>query len=189
MNLQQWLREATAPFPPGVRERLNQEYAAHLEDSMAAGGSADPLHLFGDPAQVRKSLERSYLTTDRLKTLQGQNLKVLWWLYGLYMLSKIGLFILNPTLMHGLGLSLTAIIPVVAWTVSRSWPELRRVTFLNQFTITVMLSQILFQPGFWDSTLSQISTVFCALCLPFLVHQLHQLDRRLRNTLQHERRG
>jgi len=73
MTLDQWLQEATGTFPRGVRERLRQEYTAHLEDSVGAGGSVDAQELFGDPDKVAKDLTRLYVTSDRLKLLENMS--------------------------------------------------------------------------------------------------------------------
>ncbi len=70
MTLDQWLQEATGTFPRGVRERLAREYKAHLEDSVASGGSGDALELFGDSQMVAKELTRLYVTTARLQLLE-----------------------------------------------------------------------------------------------------------------------
>ena len=70
MTLGQWLQEATGTFPHGVRERLAQDYKAHLDDSVASGRSGDALELFGNPQMVAKDLTRLYVTSDRLKLLE-----------------------------------------------------------------------------------------------------------------------
>ena len=70
MTLGQWLQEATGTFPRGVRERLAQDYKAHLDDSVASGRSGDALELFGNPQMVAKDLTRLYVTSDRLKLLE-----------------------------------------------------------------------------------------------------------------------
>jgi hypothetical protein len=48
MTLDQWLDEATSAFPPAVQTRLTQEYRAHFNDHLDAGGADDAVAVFGD---------------------------------------------------------------------------------------------------------------------------------------------
>lgn len=65
MTFEQWLDAATRGLPASARVRLEREYAAHLEDSVACGES-DTLSLLGQPEAVRQSLRRLYLSQDEL---------------------------------------------------------------------------------------------------------------------------
>ena len=82
MKLDLWLQEATEIFPQGVRERLAEEYAAHLEDSVAAGESEDALELFGDPRAAQQLLKKTYLQQGQFSSLKQRSSWAFWILLG-----------------------------------------------------------------------------------------------------------
>lgn len=90
MTLDQWLQEATGTFPPGIRERLAQEYTAHVEDSVAAGGSGDALELFGKPESLKRQLKKHYVSQERMDQVKRSE-RGAWLIRG----ASFSLFLMN----------------------------------------------------------------------------------------------
>ena len=143
MTLDQWLQEATGTFPRGVRERLAQEYGAHLEDSVATGGSEDAFELFGDPTAVRKMLGKSYVDEQRLKALRNQREGIFWLIGGMVMCLHFYLFTNRPTTTSALTVVTVVSVLMTVWFVSRTWARLRMVSFRNIMSLMLsVLAQI-----------------------------------------------
>jgi len=71
MTLDLWLQEALGGYSAGVQRRLGGEYRTHLEDSVAAGGSGNPVQVLGDPQDVARFLKRLYLTRTEWEWWSG----------------------------------------------------------------------------------------------------------------------
>ena len=89
MKLDAWLGEATKGLPASVRSRLQNEYAAHLEDA-----DADALSLFGPPEQVRREFRRLYLSESGLSwRVSGYSIGMLVNLVGVLLLFALTLML------------------------------------------------------------------------------------------------
>ncbi|WP_407538406.1 hypothetical protein Q0M94_09580 [Deinococcus radiomollis] len=188
MTLDQWLQEATGTFPRGVRERLAQEYGAHLEDSVATGGSEDAFELFGDPTAVRKMLGKSYVDEQRLKALRNQREWIFWLIGGTVICFHFYLFTSRPTITSALTIVTVVSVLMTVWFISRTWAKPRTVPFRNMLSLMLsVLAQIpyqLSQPFASPLTLIVflIAPVMCFCSIPLIVAD----DRKIRRTLELE---
>ena len=75
-----------------MRERPAQDYKAHLEDSVASGGSGDALELFGDSLRVKRSLKKLYISQERLEQIR-KSTGFEWFFWGISLLLILFSFI------------------------------------------------------------------------------------------------
>ena len=194
MTLERWLQEATGTFPPGIRERLAQEYTAHLEDSVAAGGSGDALELFGEPKQVEKSLRKLYYNQKQLTAILRQEGWVFWMMFGLIslgLLLSIALYLpddfmrLTPIIAI-LSYSIGLLIMGSLWLYSKNLSDVVKVRFRNQYSLPTLASSSLINSlalgDFAVRLLVAIILVTQLISIPFLIVE----DRKLRRTLEVE---
>ncbi|WP_407570194.1 hypothetical protein [Deinococcus altitudinis] len=188
MTLDQWLQEATGSFPRGVRERLAQEYGAHLEDSVAAGGSGDALELFGDSRAARKLLGKSYVDEQRLTALKNQREWIFWLIGGMVICIHLYLFLSQPTIISALTVVTVVLVLMTVWFISRTWARPRMVFFRNTLSLMVsILAQVPYQisqPFASHSTLavSSLAPIIYFFSIPFMIAD----DKRIRRTLDLE---
>jgi hypothetical protein len=138
MTLDQWLQEATGIFPAGVQKRLAQEYAAHLEDSVAVGGVADPVALLGPPYDVQSTLKKSYLTSQEFGGLSNNFLNR--WYVPIILASVV---ILGFRVLDLKWLLCVPVCWLAIWWFTHSLPDLQRnndrSTFINFVIIAIPL--------------------------------------------------
>ena len=194
MTLDQWLQEATGTFPRGVQERLAQEYTAHLEDSVVAGGSGDALELFGESRQVEKRLQKLYCNQEQLTAVLGQKSRLFW----IMLCTALGslLFNISTSLFYGAGRSIlttAALLYVLAvasqiliWICSRNWTSGFAARFRNQYSVTIFAASNTLNGLLSSSTDLQwgfaLALVLFVLPVPFLLAD----DERVRRTLEIE---
>ncbi|MGY2893635.1 hypothetical protein [Deinococcus sp. UYEF24] len=188
MTLDQWLQEATGRFPRGVRERLAQEYGAHLEDSAAAGGSDDVVKLFGKPAIVEKHLSRSYVKQKQLSTLEKQP-RWPFWIFSLTVFLPLIMLIFHKPILSS-ALSLVFIFTAFAFVLyrTRKQPDIRRANLRNSFaylvaTLSMVRDQYSRNP---DSLGIKILGVWMLISLCIWISGSFAQDKRLRRTLELE---
>ncbi len=191
MTLDQWLQEATGTFPRGVRERLAQEYGAHLADSIMSDGSDDAFELFGDPKAVRKILGKSYVDEQRLKALKNQREWTFWFIGGMLICIQFYLFASQPTITSALTVATVVSVLMTVWFISRTWARPRMVFFRNTLGLMVsILAQIPYQmsqPSVSHLTLvvSSLTPIMYFFSIPFMVAD----DKKIRRTLHLEEIG
>lgn len=71
MNAREWLEQATAGMPEPVRDRIQAETLAHLEDA-GVGEGADVRAVLGEPKAMRRELGRLYIPAGRLGVLRRE---------------------------------------------------------------------------------------------------------------------
>jgi uncharacterized membrane protein len=65
MTLQHWLTPALVNLEAQARTRLEAEYTAHLRDALTAtGDEAQALAQLGNPSELNRQLQRSYLMVE-----------------------------------------------------------------------------------------------------------------------------
>jgi hypothetical protein len=129
MTLQQWLQEATGDSPAGVQRRLAQEYRAHLDESVAAGGVSDPVALFGEPEVTERQLQKSYVHAGRISELKSTT-DFYFWLSAVFSLCVTAFALIymdNTPLRIAAAVNLGVMLFIWRWTLS--WPRIRRATF------------------------------------------------------------
>lgn len=186
-RLAMWLEAATGDFSAGVRARLAQEYRAHLEESVAAGGTADPAALFGEPDAVRTALSRTYLTRTELDDRAGQG-EGMYWLATGFVFLALGTHLLPGTRSGALVYGLMALGWTLLGLVTQRWPQPRRsavraiaalpALFLLQVPNLVSLQLWASRP--WELLLGLLLLGFGLYTLAW---QLPRDDARLRRTL------
>lgn len=188
MTLGQWLQEATGTFPRGVRERLAQEYKAHLDDGVASEGSEDALELFGNPQMVAKVLTRLYVTSDRLKLLEEMPRG--WYRY----LILVNLWAPAYSLSYRVSaLSVSChVMEMIAFSgimfFMVHWTKRRQVVFRNGMSMAIALafSGLLQTLQFSVNHFSGVVFLVSMPCIAFYVSEILKDDRRIRQTLRIE---
>ncbi|GGR16456.1 hypothetical protein [Deinococcus ruber] len=186
MTLDQWLQQTLQVFPENVQQHLRQEYTAHYQDHLDAGGQPDALALFGPPAESQKRLKKTYLTQAMLDQPQRLTLFLaglviffsLSWLKNAlddvertYLLMKIALPVVSLLIFAGL------------WVMTRRMVAVRRSSIRNLSAMflnyVMMLPFVFLSPS--TNTMLLWSTLITMLCL---LYQAFDTDRRIRRTLR-----
>jgi hypothetical protein len=185
VTLQQWLQEATGIFPAGVQKRLAQEYRAHLEESVAAGGIGDPVALFGTPDKVQHQLKNSYVVisrADELKYMSGFS----FWMVAFFVLaSTIASFVFESPVWAKASTTGALLMVTAIWKYTLSWPRMRQIGFRRLFSssvsILVLTCGAVIKEGYSKLT-------FVYLILVVLHHAWGELREyvRIRRTLELE---
>jgi hypothetical protein len=138
VTLQQWLQEATGTFPAGVQKRLAQEYRAHLEESVAAGGIGDPVVLFGEPKIIQQQLEKSYVQVGRIDELRSVTGFYFWLSMSFCLVATVFVFqFLNNNPLRTLTVTtFTTMLLVWKWTLH--WPRIKQIAFRNLISWPLM---------------------------------------------------
>ena len=195
MTLDQWLQEATGTFPPGIRERLAQEYTAHLEDSVAAGGSGNALELFGEPLQVKQRLKKLYITQERLEQVK-KSLKVerLFWCMSVFLILfnlkfVIDFFGTRFFTRFLLEFILIALPFLLVWVCSCRWEKTRRASFQSS-TFAIALSVNTIYSLVFDSPDQSYVTTGLVVAPIMIVGFIYILieDKRIERTLKFQGR-
>jgi hypothetical protein len=180
MTLEQWLRQATGDFPAGVQARLAQEYRTHLDESVATGGPADPVTLFGEPGAVKKGLRRSYLTDEQWRERRVAPEPPLWLMLlgGLYCVSRLHL---HWPLLLAVYAAVLATWHLIL-TRSAGLPAVRRGSVRRAALVGLYLlvTVLLWRPGYWPD---QAQALLALALLPLLVRAMRAEDVRLRRML------
>lgn len=185
MTLEAWLHEAIGSFPAGVQRRLRHEYLAHLEESVAAGSTGDPVALFGKPKKVQRQLGKVYVTSGRLFNINHLGEKMLWissciYLLLIFMLLRFSInsydYVLAPiTFSSWLALVL----------LTRRWQTIRRQAFrtmMSQAIYFVHITLIFIEGGSIKTALA----LFMIVSILAAVWDAFRQDARLRRTLDLE---
>lgn len=194
MTLDQWLEEATGTFPPGIRERLAQEYTTHLEDSVAADGSRDALELFGKPKEIEKRLKKFYYNQKQLTAIFGQKKWVFWIMFGLVslgLLLSIAISLpddfMRPVPIISISSYCIALfIMGLLWNFSKNWTSEIKVRFRNQYSATTCISSGLIVSLASSNSNIRWLTVAMLIMQIILIPLTLAEDRKLRRTLEVE---
>jgi hypothetical protein len=193
VTLDQWLEEATGTFPCGVRERLAQEYIAHLEDSVAAGGSGEALELFGEPQRMKRSLKKLYVSQERLEQVR-KSTRLEWVFLGVA--SFLTLFNLNSVLKFSgtrffthflIEFILIAVPFLLVWASSQRWEKTRRASFrFSMFSVALSVDSLyglIFNSP--DRSYLTVGLIIAPVMVATLIYTVIE-DRRIERTLKIE---
>ena len=188
MTLDQWLQEATGSFPRGVRERLAQEYGAHLEDSVTAGGSGNAEDLFGKPAIVEKALNKSYIKKKDLLSLEKQPFWIIWLSLGSALLLPIMSLFHRLTLLSALSITIILTTFACIWYVTKNRPPQRRVALrilaaYSILVLTLVEDQLFGSPS---SLVTKLLGLVMLLGLFSMILGSLAKDKRIKRTLELE---
>jgi len=184
MTLEHWLQEALGVFPDNVQKALREEYTAHYQDHLDAGGDADAKALFGTPTVSQHRLKKTYLTRaalDQPRTLATPA-------GAAAVLFSFGLLYLELSYLQGPHVLLRLTVPVVGllaalglWLQTRHLPEARQASIRQLGFVILIYAEML--PSIYPSA-SHTSLVWIipANILMLLVHLFHT-DRRVQRTL------
>jgi hypothetical protein len=189
MTLDQWLRDATGTFPAGVQKRLAQEYRAHLEESVAAGGIGDPVVLFGRPKKVRQQLKKTYLDVEGWRiALRARPFMTWFFPFQVLIVNGISWPILiwkSPSLTTGI---LLLAVWLTVLLTSRHLLLLHRInlrqniSFLCSVLFTLIIS--------WSATKDLIwLQLFCCISALYYCFYVFIANARLRRTVELEKRA
>ncbi|MGY2897030.1 hypothetical protein [Deinococcus sp. UYEF24] len=121
MTLAQWLDEATSAFPVAVQTRLAQEYRAHFEDHLDAGGVNDPVVVFGDPGKAKRAWGRVYLGRKEYLVFQSYGFPA-----GIYMWMTLTMPSRLASPVNSVVEGLVLMTVITLWWLTRQMPAVRR---------------------------------------------------------------
>ncbi|ULH18264.1 hypothetical protein MF271_22630 (plasmid) [Deinococcus sp. KNUC1210] len=186
MTLDQWLQQTLQVFPKSVQRHLGQEYTAHYQDHLDAGGQPDALALFGSPAESQKRLKKTYLTQAMLDRPKRSTGLLGWWMLVnlTYWLSTTLDTLDQPYALTRIAIPVVSLLALVGlWIVTRrlgvsrrSFIRLQGLMFVNSF---VVLPGILLTPH-----TTEVLKWALPLSLLWMLYQAFETDRRIRRTLR-----
>jgi hypothetical protein len=183
MTLEQWLQETLGGFPESVQRVLRQEYRAHYQDHLEAGGDPDAATLFGPPSASQKRLKKTYLTQAALERPRNSApflaiftvVASMFWLW--MALQQLD----SPYVAWRIVASLVGLLTAaVIWVGTRRMVEARR-TFIRHlgFSFLIYFEML---PNIFPTSITWYPWVI-GLNMVVLLYQLFDTDRRVRRTL------
>ncbi|WP_102125271.1 hypothetical protein [Deinococcus planocerae] len=193
MNAREWLEQATKEMPEAVRQRVQAETFAHLEDA-GVGEGEDVRAVLGEPKVMRRELGRLYVPEDHLRALVEHNSTDLYYI----VTGCVGSFMFfgfssEPSPAYdGLlrqGILIVSSLWLLALFLTHTWPPVRLRVFHKELSVVALQAYLWlsFVSSFLSGDFSPLWWAAFLIWWPLaLCRQLwkgwHQ-DQRLRRTL------